>query len=105
MTEQFPDAATVNAFNTSIIEEFRANDGKVGGQFAGADLLLAAPTRVLSRYRIVGDPLARLSGAAGSEDDARQIFAPTPDDLLPVIPLDAWADLHSQPQFNLEPRA
>ena len=27
-------------FNTAIIEEFRANKGKVGGPFAGANLLL-----------------------------------------------------------------
>lgn len=27
-------------FNTRIIEEFRSNDGKVGGPFAGAPLLL-----------------------------------------------------------------
>jgi hypothetical protein len=58
-----------------------------------ADLLRAAPVRLLRRYRIIGDPLVPLSGAAGSEDDARQIFAPAPDDLLPVIPLDAWANL------------
>ncbi|ATA28243.1 putative nitroreductase [Mycobacterium lepraemurium] len=35
-----PDTGTLNAFNQSIIDEFRANDGKVGGQFEGADLLL-----------------------------------------------------------------
>ncbi|WP_084028166.1 nitroreductase family deazaflavin-dependent oxidoreductase [Mycobacterium avium] len=35
-----PDTGTINAFNQSIIDEFRANDGKVGGQFEGADLLL-----------------------------------------------------------------
>lgn len=29
-----------NDFNASIIEEFRANAGRVGGQFAGAPLLL-----------------------------------------------------------------
>ena len=29
-----------NDWNTQIIEEFRANGGKVGGQFAGANLLL-----------------------------------------------------------------
>jgi deazaflavin-dependent oxidoreductase (nitroreductase family) len=29
-----------NDWNTKIIEEFRANDGKVGGQFEGAPLLL-----------------------------------------------------------------
>ena len=36
------DAATMdfNAFNTQLIEEFRANGGKVGGMFAGAPLLL-----------------------------------------------------------------
>ncbi len=57
MTEQFPDAATVNAFNNSIIEEFRANDGKVGGQFAGADLLLLTTTGAKSGQRRVS-PLA-----------------------------------------------
>ena len=30
----------VKAFNNSIIEEFRANNGAVGGQFEGANLLL-----------------------------------------------------------------
>jgi deazaflavin-dependent oxidoreductase (nitroreductase family) len=32
--------ADVNDFNRQIIEEFRANDGQVAGQFAGAPLLL-----------------------------------------------------------------
>jgi deazaflavin-dependent oxidoreductase (nitroreductase family) len=44
MTEQFPDTDTINAFNKSIIDEFRANDGKVSGQFSGADLLLLTTT-------------------------------------------------------------
>lgn len=39
-----PDTGTINAFNQSIIDEFRANDGKVGGQFEGADLLLLHTT-------------------------------------------------------------
>ena len=43
MTET-PDAETVNAFNKSIIDEFQANDGKVGGQFEGANLLLLHST-------------------------------------------------------------
>jgi len=36
------DAAEMDmsAFNTQLIEEFRANGGKVGGMFAGAPLLL-----------------------------------------------------------------
>ena len=39
-----PDAATVNAFNKNIVEEFRANEGKVAGPFANADLLLLTTT-------------------------------------------------------------
>ena len=35
---------TVNDFNRSLIEEFRANDGKVGGHFEGAPLLLLTTT-------------------------------------------------------------
>ena len=43
MTE-VPDTATINAFNTSIIDEFRANGGKVRGQFENANLLLLTTT-------------------------------------------------------------
>src|SRR3954453_19853217 len=35
--------AEVNDWNTKIIEEFRANGGKVGGQFEGARLLPLPP--------------------------------------------------------------
>ena len=41
---QVPDAETMKAFNKSIVDEFRANDGKVSGQFAAADLLLLTTT-------------------------------------------------------------
>lgn len=34
----------MNDFNRAIIEEFRANDGRVGGQFEGAPLLLLTST-------------------------------------------------------------
>ena len=44
MTEEMPDTGTINAFNTSIIDEFRSNQGKVGGQFEGANLLLLTTT-------------------------------------------------------------
>jgi deazaflavin-dependent oxidoreductase (nitroreductase family) len=40
MTEQRPDAGTLKAFNESIVDEFRANDGKVGGPFEGNELLV-----------------------------------------------------------------
>ena len=36
--------ATINDFNQSVIDEFRANDGKVSGPFEGAPLLLLTTT-------------------------------------------------------------
>jgi deazaflavin-dependent oxidoreductase (nitroreductase family) len=36
--------ADMNDFNRSILDEFRANDGKVGGPFAGAPMLLLTTT-------------------------------------------------------------
>ena len=44
MTNEMPDTETIKAFNKSITDEFRSNDGKVGGQFEGADLLLLTTT-------------------------------------------------------------
>lgn len=44
MTQQVPDAETIKAFNKSIVDEFRTNGGKVGGQFEGANLLLLTTT-------------------------------------------------------------
>jgi deazaflavin-dependent oxidoreductase (nitroreductase family) len=38
------DASEFKAFNTGIVDEFRANGGKVGGQFEGATLLLLTTT-------------------------------------------------------------
>jgi deazaflavin-dependent oxidoreductase (nitroreductase family) len=43
MTE-VPDAETMKAFNASIVDEFRANGGVVGGPFDGATLLLLTST-------------------------------------------------------------
>jgi len=43
MTE-VPDTETMKAFNTSIVDEFRTNGGKVGGPFEGATLLLLTST-------------------------------------------------------------
>jgi len=44
MSQQIPDTDAIKTFNRSIAEEFRANGGKVGGQFEGADLLLLTTT-------------------------------------------------------------
>jgi len=44
--------AEPNEFNAAIITEFRANGGKVGGQFAGAPLLLLTTTGAKSGRQI-----------------------------------------------------
>jgi deazaflavin-dependent oxidoreductase (nitroreductase family) len=54
---EMPDTETINAFNASLIDEFRANGGKVGGQFEGANLLLLTTTGAKSGQRRVS-PLA-----------------------------------------------
>ncbi len=56
MTET-PDADMLNTFNKNIIDEFRANDGKVTGQFANANLLLLTTTGAKSGQQRVS-PLA-----------------------------------------------
>jgi deazaflavin-dependent oxidoreductase (nitroreductase family) len=59
MTE-IPDADTMKAFNTSIVDEFRANGGVVGGPFEGATLLLLTTTGAKSgQLRLA--PLAYLT--------------------------------------------
>ena len=45
--------ADANEWNRAIIEEFRANGGEVGGQFAGAPLLLLHSTGAKSGQRRV----------------------------------------------------
>jgi deazaflavin-dependent oxidoreductase (nitroreductase family) len=44
MTQPRPDAEALKAFNESIVDEFRANDGTVGGPFEGNQLLLLTTT-------------------------------------------------------------
>lgn len=40
MTESNPDVEGMKAFNEGVIEEFRANGGKVGGPFEGGNMVL-----------------------------------------------------------------
>jgi len=64
----------VSDFNQQIIEEFRSNRGKVGGQFEGAPLLLLHTTGAKSgaervtpvMYQRVGDDLAVFASKAGA---------------------------------------
>jgi len=60
----------MNDFNRSIIEEFRANHGKVGGPFDGAPIVLLTTTGAKSGTVRV-NPLAALPG----DDDILYVFA------------------------------
>jgi deazaflavin-dependent oxidoreductase (nitroreductase family) len=63
MTQQTPDTESLNAFNNNIVDEFRANNGKVGGQFANANLLLLTTTGAKSgRQRVTPLAYFRIDG-------------------------------------------
>lgn len=64
----------MNDFNSTIIDEFRANDGKLGGQFEGAPMLLLHSTGAKSgqerinpmMYQSVGENWAVFASKAGA---------------------------------------
>jgi deazaflavin-dependent oxidoreductase (nitroreductase family) len=64
----------LNDFNSKVIEEFRANEGKVGGQFEGAPVLLLTTTGAKSGqqrttpvvYQQDGDRLVIFASKAGA---------------------------------------
>jgi deazaflavin-dependent oxidoreductase (nitroreductase family) len=61
-------------FNTKIVDEYRTNGGKLGGMFAGADLLLLHHTGAKSgvrrvsplAYQRIGESFAVFASRAGS---------------------------------------
>jgi deazaflavin-dependent oxidoreductase (nitroreductase family) len=67
----------VSDWNAEIIEEFRANEGRVGGMFEGAPLLLLHSTGAKSSearvspvmYQSVGDDLAIFASYAGAPNN------------------------------------
>ncbi len=61
-----------NDWNQGVIKEFRANEGRVGGSFAGAPLILVHHLGRTSGKEYVS-PLVYLSGEGG--DDSMYIFA------------------------------
>jgi len=75
MSQQMPDTETLKTFNKTVSDEFRANDGKVGGQFEGANLLLLTTTGAKSgqprvsplAYFRVDDKLLILGSFAGAD--------------------------------------
>jgi deazaflavin-dependent oxidoreductase (nitroreductase family) len=60
MEDFMTEVKDLNDWNRQIIEEFRANGGKVGGQFAGVPLLLLTTTGAKSGQQRIS-PLAYLS--------------------------------------------
>jgi deazaflavin-dependent oxidoreductase (nitroreductase family) len=52
----------VNDFNAQVIAEFRANDGRVGGPFAGATVLVLTTTGAKSGLERVNPVVARVDG-------------------------------------------
>ena len=44
MTKQRPDPEAIKKMNAKVVDEFRANDGAVGGAFDGNELLLLTTT-------------------------------------------------------------
>ena len=64
---QTPDPVELKGFNAQVVAEFRANEGKVGGPFEGADLLLLTTTGAKS-----GQP--RVSPLACQRIDGRMLI-------------------------------
>ena len=65
------ETSELNDFNAAIVDEFRANEGKVGGPFEGGTLLLLHTTGAKCKPRL----------SAGVSDDRRSdrsSWAPTP---------------------------
>lgn len=69
--------ADVNEWNSRIIEEFRSNGGRVGGQFEGAPIILVhtvgaktgAPRVNPMVYQAVGDDFAVFASYAGAPNN------------------------------------
>jgi deazaflavin-dependent oxidoreductase (nitroreductase family) len=75
MSDDIPSAEAMNEFNKNIVEEFRANGGKVGGPFEGATLLLLHTTGAKSgqprlaplAYFTVEDKMIIIGSKAGAD--------------------------------------
>src|SRR4051812_24011506 len=63
MTQQPPDPDAVKAMNAKVVDEFRANDGAVGGAFDGNELLLLTTIGAKSgQPRVSPLPCKRIDG-------------------------------------------
>ncbi len=93
MTELTEDPASWHAWNKTIVDEFRANEGKVGGQFEGATLLLLHTTGAKS-----GQP--RMAPLAYLTIDGRTIIVGSKAG-LPTNP-DWVHNLRANPRAHIE---
>ncbi len=74
--------AALDAFNQPIIEEFRANNGVVGGPFAGATLLLLTTTGAKSgeprlnplAYLTIDDKMIIVGSKAGADTNPAWVY-------------------------------
>jgi len=91
----------VSDWNVKIIEEFRANAGAVGGQFAGAPLLLLTTTGAKSGEPRVS-PMMYLDAAdAGEEGASDRVFVFASKAGMPTNP--AWYhNLKANPKVTVE---
>ncbi|AXK37045.1 nitroreductase family deazaflavin-dependent oxidoreductase [Streptomyces armeniacus] len=84
MSESIPTPTSALSFNQSVIDEFRANGGRVGGPFAGGDLLLLTTT-----------------GARSGTEHTVPLGCVRRDGLLLVVASDMGADQHPAWYHNL----
>ena len=92
-SEQREETADYNAFNRQLIEEFRANEGKVGGMFAGAPLILLTTTGARS-----GQP--RVAPLVYTTDDNRMVIMASKGG-APTHP-DWFHNLRANPEVTVE---
>ena len=89
MSDQIPDVNTLKAFNAGIVDEFRANGGRVSGQHQGANLLLLTTTGAKS-----GEP--RLAPLAYLPIDGKMLIVGADTD-------PAWVhNLRANPRAHIE---
>jgi deazaflavin-dependent oxidoreductase (nitroreductase family) len=77
LTTDVTEIPDLKAFNAGIVDEFRANGGKVGGQFEGGDLLLLHTIGAKSgqqrlsplAYMTIDDKMIIVGSYAGADVD------------------------------------
>lgn len=90
------DLGDVNDWNRRIIEEFRANDGRVGGQFEGAPVLLLHTTGAKSGKERVNPMMYQ---AVEGADGRLAVFASKAG--APTNP-DWYHNLLAEPKVSIE---